>query len=152
MFKQAILSPPVVTAKIKTNRLICKGNTKRTIKQQINKKDSKRCPQERNSCTNESKGKNLFTLPRAERSRIAKTRLVTDLSLSQRSGERTRDPSIDKQYCFLIFLGQGCALQTELFPRLLCQFGFFGCAHCVKVNFLIRGRKLHETYINKKDS
>jgi hypothetical protein len=36
------------------------------------KKTANCCPQERNSCTNESKGKNLFTLPRAERSRIAK--------------------------------------------------------------------------------
>ena len=33
---------------------------------------------------------------------------------------------------------QGCALPTELFPHLLRKFGFFGCAHCVKVNFPIR--------------
>ena len=36
------------------------------------KKTASSCPHERNSYSNKSKGKNLFTLPRAERSRIAK--------------------------------------------------------------------------------
>ena len=53
-----------------------------------------------------AKGKS-FHFAESRKESHCKTRLVTDLSLSQRSGERTRDPSIDKQYYFLIFLGQG---------------------------------------------
>ena len=87
-----------------------RGEIPRSIYKQ--KKDSYSCPQERNSCTNESKGK-TFSLCREQK------------GVALQNEARTRDPSIDKQCCILIFLGQGCALPTELFPHLFHKFSPF---------------------------
>ena len=41
---------------------------------------------------------------------------------------------------------QGCALPTELFPRLLRKLGIFCCARCVKINFLTRWQRKFRIY------
>ena len=59
---------------------------------------------------------------------------------------------------------QGCALPTELFPRLLRKLEIFCCARCVKINFPTRWQRkfriylsnlhflLRQLYENKKDN
>ena len=76
------------------------------------KKTANCCPKERNSYSNESKGK-IFSLCREQK------------GVALQNEARTRDPNIDKQCCTLIFLGQGCALPTELFPRLFHKLSPF---------------------------
>ena len=135
MFKQAILSPPVVTAKIKTNRLICKGNTKRTIKQQINKKDSKHCPRERNSCTNESKGK-ILSLCREQKGvalqNEARNRLVA-FTAKRRKNSRPQHWQ--------------AMLLPYLFGARLCSTNWAISAFALQIRFL-RLRSLRESKLS----
>ena len=90
----------------------------------INKKKTANCcPKERNSYPNESKGK-IFSLCREQK------------GVALQNEARTRDPSIDKQCCILFFLGQGCALPTELFPHFVF-LTLLVFAHLAKVENLI---------------
>ena len=85
---------------------------------------------------------------------------------------RTRDPNLGKVmlyqlsyfriYCkaniqsyiplprldTLFLLGQGYALPTELFPRLLRKLGIFCCARCVKINFPTRWQRKSRVCFN----
>ena len=63
-----------------------RGEIPRSIYKQ--KKTANSCPHERNSCTNESKGK-TFSLCREQK------------GVALQNEARTRDPSIDKQCCIL---------------------------------------------------
>ena len=43
---------------------------------------------------------------------------------------------------------QGCALPTELFPRLLRKLEIFCCARCVKINFPTRWQRKFRIYLS----
>ena len=45
---------------------------------------------------------------------------------------------------------QGCALPTELFPRLLRKLGIFCCARCAKINFLTRWQRKFRVFLLSK--
>ena len=94
--------------------------------------------QERNSFANESKEK-TFSLCREQK------------GVALQNEARTRDPSIDKQCCILIFLGK----------VVLYQLSYFRICFTYSAHFWLRSlrerklslspvRKFHKTYINKK--